>query len=196
MQIIWYGKTCFKIISSQISILTDPFSPSQAGFKNPRINSEIVIFSSSQNFKNKIETFPNTFSFSTPGEYEIKNIFIYGIPRFENNFLKTIYKIETENIKLCFLGEISKTLKDEEIEKIGEVDILLFPISLKENLGLINKIEPGIAIPSCWKEKKELNYLIKEFGLKQEMDLDKLKIKKKDILEDKTRFVILTPYRH
>jgi L-ascorbate metabolism protein UlaG (beta-lactamase superfamily) len=191
MQIVWYGKTCFKIIFQEADILTDPFSPKKDGFKNPKITSSIVIFSEKPE---KIEeSSEKNFFILNPGEYEIKDIFIFGFPHFEKEILKTIYKIEAEEIKICFLGEISKNLTDEEIEKLGEVDILIFPVSFKDNLELINKIEPSIIIPSCWQKEKDLNLLFKEFGFKKE-PLEKFKIKKKEIKKEKVEFVPLKIY--
>lgn len=192
MQIIWYGGSCFKITSSETIILTDPFSPQKSGFKNPKISSPgIIIFSSEEE---KIKTPSENFLIFTPGEYEIKNVFIKGIPHFEKKKLKIIYQIEIEELKICFLGKISERLTDEELEKLDEINILLLPVLNKETAKIINEIEPNIIIPSCWKDEKELDPFLKETGFKKGGFLDKFKINKKDILKEKIEFFILKPH--
>lgn len=196
MQIIWYGAHCFKLISPEVTILTDPFSPAKLGFKNPRITSEIVIFSSSQQEEKKISS--ETFILSTPGEVGIKDVFIYGLPHFEGKNLKTIFKLNIEDLKICFLGEIAEALADEEVEKLGEVDILILPISkntlsFKKALEIVKEIEPTLIIPQYGKDKNEISEFVKELGKKNLEEIDKLKIKKKDLVDDKTEIIILKP---
>lgn len=198
MQIIWYGGSCFKITSQEVSLLTNPFSPQKMGFKNPRITSEIIIFSSFPEELKNNKRISESFIISGPGEYEIKDIFIQGIPHLERKILKTIYKLEIENIKICFLGEIIKALDNEELEKLGEIDLILLPISEKrieflKIQELISEIQPSLIIPSDWRDEKELANFSKEIGFKREEFLEKLKIKKKDLSQEKTEFVVLKP---
>jgi len=197
MQIIWYGQNCFKIISPEVTILTDPFSPQKVGLKNPKIGNEgIIIFSS---VEEKKITPPNNFVVFTPGEYEIKNVLIYGLPHFEGKELKTIYQLDIEEIKVCFLGEISQKPKDEELEKLGKINILILPVSGKKTISpqeaaeVVNEIQPNLIIPSGWQDEKELLPFIKKTGIKKEAIVDKLKIKKKDFSDEKIRFFILRP---
>lgn len=197
MQIIWYGQSCFKIISSEMIILTNPFSPEVAGFKNPKISSSgIIIFSS---LEEKKKTPADNFLIFTPGEYEVKNIFIRGISHFGGKNLRTIYQLNLEGLKVCFLGALSEKLNNEELEKLGETNILLLPVSdkktinFKEAAEIVNEVQPNLIIPSCWKDEKELLPFIKETGVKKESVLDKLKIKKKDLSDEKIEFFILKP---
>ncbi|MCX7779200.1 MAG: MBL fold metallo-hydrolase [Patescibacteria group bacterium] len=203
MQIIWYGESCFKIITNELSILTDPFSPAAQGLKNPRLTSEIVVFSNPATLKKKEEEKNNFFLISMPGEYEIKNIFIFSLPHQENNLLKLIYKIETEEIKICFWGEISKEPASEELEKLGEVDVLLISfapsLSLKEIVKTIKEIQPKIVIPHSLKIKenkidlKIIEKFTQEMGWRKFEKTAKLKIRKKDLSLGKTGLIILEP---
>lgn len=203
MQIIWYCKSCFKIISNETSILTDPLSPATQGFKNPRLTSEIVLFSNPSVLKKKEEGRNNFFLLSTPGEYEIKNIFVFGLPHFENNVLKIIYKIEIEGIKICFLGEIFERPISEELEKLGEIDILFIPftgpLSLKEIAKTIKEVQPKIIIPHSLEIKKDklnlkiIDKFVKEMGWQKFERMTKLKIRKKDFSLGKTHLVFLEP---
>lgn len=193
MQISWYGKNCFKLVDQEVSVLTDPLSPSSVGLKNPRITSDIVIFSSLEDEK-KISS--EAFVFSSPGEAEIKNVFIHGVAHFEGKNLRPIFKIALEDLRICFLGEISNELSEEELDRLGEVDVLVCPFSekilnSKKAKKIIEQIEPCLVIPSCWENRNALVTFIKEVGLKEKEETDRLKIKKKELSLEKTELVIL-----
>jgi len=201
MQIIWYGESCFKIISGEISLLTDPFSPEKRGFKNPRFLADLFLFSSFQELDRRKERVNNFFSFFTPGEYEIKNIFIQGIPHQEKGVLKTIYLIELENIKICFLSKISKFPSQEHLKKISKSEIILIPFNFisKEGVGFIKGVQPKLVVPFdlfLTKEEKipkVLEKFAQEIGSSKVEILEKLKIKKRDLSWEKSKLVILKP---
>jgi L-ascorbate metabolism protein UlaG (beta-lactamase superfamily) len=193
MQITWYGKNCFKMVDQEVSVLTDPFSPSLAGFKNPRLVSDITVLTSPEDAK-KIS--PDIFVFSTPGEVEIKNIFLQGVTHFEGKALKPIFKITIDELKVCLLGEIDSELSEEELDRLGEIDILIIPfsekiLSSKKVKKIIEEIEPSLVIPSCWENRNALTVLIKEVGLKEKEETDKIKVKKKELSADKTELIVL-----
>ena len=95
-----------------------------------------------------------------------------GEPLGEN----TIYTIETEDLKLCHLGDLGqKELTADQLEKIGEVDILMIPvggiytISSKEAPKIMAQIEPKIIIPMHYQVPKLKIHPVKsrEAGAKQ-----------------------------
>ena len=139
MQIIWHGQSCFQIISSRgknnhVNIVIDPFSE-DIGLKVPKLEADIVLITHNHHDHNNVKAVGgNPFLVSGPGEYEIKEVFIQGIPAFHDSSLgkergtNTIYTIEAEELKLCHLGDlVQKELTPEQIDKIGQVDILMIP---------------------------------------------------------------------
>lgn len=132
---------------------------------------------------------------ATPGEYEISGVIVKGIPLQEEssaNKLRTIYLVNIDGVRLCFLGSLTKELKDESLEKLEEVDILFLPVgapfvSEKQALALIKQIEPKIVIPTLAKNVKSL---AEELGGRPEPE-EKLTIKSKDLGEEGTRLVWL-----
>lgn len=72
------------------------------------------------------------FVITTPGEYEIKNIFIEVINQ-------AVFLAHLEDIKLCYLNK--NKLTDKELEAIGTVDVLL-----TDNQDLASEIEPRLVI--------------------------------------------------
>lgn len=223
MQIIWHGQSCFQIASSQgknsqVNIIIDPFDET-IGLRVPKLEADVLLITHSHHDHNNVKAvFPSTGSeqgpvlVSGPGEYEVKEIFIQGIPSFHDSSLgkergqNTIYTIEAEGIRLCHLGDFGqKELTSEQIEKIGEVNILMVPIggiytiSAKEATRIMSQIEPSIIIPMHYQIPKlklkldELDKFLKIMGIKKIESLAKLSIKKKDISPEEAKIIILKP---
>lgn len=217
MNISWKGQSCFQIIASpkkngQVNIVIDPFSE-ETGLKLPKMEADILLVTHGHEDHNNAKAVSGSpFLISGPGEYEIKDVFIQGIPAFHDNEQgkergeTTIYAIETEDIRLCHLGDLGQAeLTSEQLEKIGSVDILMAPvggvytIDGKEAVKIISQIEPKITIPMHYhlpklKYKIEgLDKFLKQLGLKSVQPESKLSIKKKDLSEEEAKIVVLTP---
>ena len=243
MQIIWHGQSFFQIIASrgknsQINIVIDPFSQ-EIGLKLPKLEADILLIThchpDHDNLK-AVSGSPSTnsgqapFLISGPGEYEIKEVFIQGIPAFHDNSQGrergpvTIYALELEGLHLCHLGDFGqKELSSEQLEKIGQVDILMIPvggvytIDGKEAIKIMSQLEPKIIIPMHYslpklktelpkeaKVKKRtefsspvkldgLDKFLKAVGLKTIEPIPKLTIKKKDLSEEEAKIIVLKP---
>jgi L-ascorbate metabolism protein UlaG (beta-lactamase superfamily) len=97
-------------------------------------------------------------------------------------------------------------MKQDDVESLGEIDILILPVgsnsvmTAREAVKAVNEIEPKIVIPSHYQMPglampyDELKTFVKEMGGKSET-MDKLLIKKKDLLEDQVKLIILEPLR-
>ena len=218
MQIIWKGQSCFQIITSQgkdsqVSLIIDPFGP-DCGLKVPNLSGDILLVTHNYPSHNNIKALlqqGQPFLIDGLGEYEIKGVYIQGIPAFhDKNFGKekggmTIYTIESENMRVCHMGDFGqKELFPEQLEDIGEIDILLIPIGGNETIGseeaqkIISQIEPKIVIPMHYllpKLKAKLNGLdkfLKAMGEKNHESLPKLIIKSKDLTTDEeTKTIVL-----
>ena len=222
MNIIWYGQSCFEIITApnkngQVSIVIDPFSE-EIGLRLPKLEADILLITHRHSDHDNIKAISTPKSASLPflicgpGEYDIKNVIIQGISSFHDNSQgkergeNTIYTIEIEDLKICHLGDLGqKELTEEQLEKIGEVDILMIPvggvytISAKEAPKIMSQIEPKITIPMHYalpKLKIKLDLLdkfLKTFGIKNLEPLKKLSIKKKNISPEEAKIVVLRP---
>ena len=217
MQIIWQGQSFFQILirkgkESVIRIAIDPFDE-QIGLKPPTCEADIVLVTHSHYDHNNIKAIKgNPFLISGPGEYEIKGVFIQGISSFHDNVQgkergeNTIYTLESEEIKICHLGDLGqKELTDEQLEKIGEVDILMIPvggvytISAKEAAKIISQIEPKIVMPMHYhipklKIKLEgLDKFLKMMGVKTPEISKKLSVSQKNLPSEGMKIIILKP---
>ncbi len=159
MEITWYGFACFRLRSSQATLVTDPFARNM-GYPLPRIRAGIVTVShghSDHNYVQAIRGEPKVVEGS--GEYEIKGVFITGIASYHDAHRgaqrgpNTIYLIEMEGMRICHLGDLGHMPEEDTLEALGDADILLIPVGggptidgaqAAELVGLLN---PKIVIP-------------------------------------------------
>lgn len=212
MFIDWYGQSFFEIgIKSKekekIILVIDPFDKS-LGLRVPKIESDILLLTNpSQKIEDIKEKIGQPFLINQPGEYELKGVFVKGVASFSGEeVLNIIYKIEGEKIKVCHLGALSqKELTSEQLEEIGEVDILIIPVggglvlSSKTAAEVISQIEPRLVIPMFYKIPKiklnleGLDKFLKVMGTQKIEPQKKLKISKKDLPKEETEIIVLTP---
>jgi len=248
MQIIWRGQSCFQIIvarnkGEQTSIVIDPFSET-IGLRVPKLEADIVLVTHDHPDHNNVKAVSGSpFLISGPGEYEIRGVFIQGISSWHDEKEgkergeNTIYAIEAEDLKLCHLGDLGqKELTDEQLERIGDIDILMIPvggvytISAKEALKIMSQIEPKITIPMHYQipysgrrpdgpyrlklkipkpagqagipvakggdlgiKLDGVDKFLKALGIKSIEPQEKLSIKKKDVLPEEAKIVVLKP---
>jgi len=213
MTIFWHGQSCFQIFArreknNQVSIVIDPFDET-LGLRVPSLSADILLVSHGHHDHNNLKAVSgltsasSPFLISGPGEYEVKEVYIRGIPSLGEN---TIYTIEAEDLKLCHLGDLGqKELTADQLEKIGEVDILMIPvggvytISSKEAPKIMAQIEPKIIIPMNYQVPKlkvkldGLDKFLNIMGIKSIESLNKLSIKKKDLSEEEIKIIVLKP---
>ncbi len=213
MNICWYGQSCFKFQSKDLVLVTDPFDKS-IGLRPPFGAANIVTISHNHKDHNNFGVLKeNPFIVDSAGEFEIQKILIKGIDSFHDNEKgkergeNIIYKIEMEEIRICHLGDFGQeNFADGQLEKIGQVDILLIPIGgvttidWKTANAIINQIEPRIVIPMHYKIKgltgepaklDTCEKFCKERGISESDVVDKFSIKKKDLPRDETKVVVM-----
>lgn len=217
MKIVWHGQSLFELIAKskqndEIKIVIDPFDES-LGLKVPKLEASILLVSHDHHDHSNVKAVSgNPFLIESPGEYEVKGIYIKGIPAFHDNSLGkergrvTIFTIEIEELKICHLSDFGQAeLTEQQLEEIGEANVLMIPvggvytIGPKEASRIINQIEPQIIIPMHYRIPKlkykleELDKFLKVMGIKNQEYLNKLSIKKRDISEEKAKVIALKP---
>jgi len=208
MNISWHGLSCFEISTSQnknhqVNIVIDPFDEN-LGLRLPKLEADILLITDLNQKNNTKAVTGDPFIINGPGEYEIKDVYIEGAPVLDEKNLTTIYTIEAEDLRICHLGNFKKSeLSPDQVDKLGEIDILMVPIggsiSAKEAIKIMSQIEPHITIPMQYhlpKLKVKLDGLdkfLKALGIKKIETLPKLSIKKKNILPDEAKIIALEP---
>jgi len=210
MNISWYGHRCVRIEAKEGAILVDPFDSKEIGMRGPTIKDDLVLVSEFAPGKAVTERInDDAFVVSGPGEYECKGIAVRGIQSWADSQqgrelgLSTIYRIVAEELCVCHLGATGQDkLTDEQLEAIGDPDILIIPVGGQSALDakaaaeIATQIEPKIiipvqfALPGAAYEADKLEKFVKEIGLPVEK-IDKLRITKKLLPVDQTRLVVL-----
>lgn len=214
MIIKWYGQSCFQIMANSskngtTTIVIDPYNES-IGLKLPRkLEADVALVTHNHEDHNNLKKIANDpFIIDGPGEYDVKDTFVQGIPSFHNEKKEknTIYSILAEGIRICHLGDLGqKELTSEEVDAIGDVDILLIPvggvftIDGKEAVKIMSQIEPKIIIPMHYKipglkiKLDSLDGFLKTLGIKKLEKLPKLNIKQKDLPKEEVKIIELEP---
>lgn len=213
MQITWLGQSCFKIQAEKSNVIIDPYD-NKIGLKVPRLSGDIVLTTHDHHDHNNVSIVHGSegnkpFIISGPGEYEVKDIFVYGIPSFHDDKegadrgQNTIYRIEAEGMSLVHLGDLGHTLSNGTLEQLKSVDILMIPVGGKYTIDaktashVISQIEPRIVIPMHYKIKglkldiDSIDKFCKEIGVCSTDKLSKLKIAKKDLPIDEMKVFVL-----
>jgi len=204
MYISWHGQNCFKIQSEKNTLIIDPFDPKETGLKLNAPKADIVALTDPSSDTKEVKPITEEiFRIDSPGEYEVKGIFVYAIGLKDKNNL--IYHIESEQVSIGHLGNLNRALSEQELEQLNGIDILLLPtggnsvLDAKKATDLISQIEPRIVIPMHYalpglKEKLDsVDNFCKEIGSCEKGKLDKLKITKKDLPVEETKYYILNP---
>lgn len=200
MQISWLGYSAFRLQENGITILTNPYDQA-SNFRIHKQAADIVI--SSQGRKTKGHEAAEAVSgkpmvIASPGEYEIKGVFIYGLPQGD----QTIYLLTVDGISVAFLGTVKlKELSQAQLEVMEGADVLIIPVgggvvtSAKDAAHIINQIEPRIVIPAHYKMTgskglDSVDAFLKEYSAPHET-IEKLKLHKKDLAHEDTKVVVL-----
>lgn len=215
MNIQYYGHSCFKITTKpagrgqqDVTLFIDPFDKS-IGLRPPQGSADLVLSTHAHHDHNNIEAIKGEpYVVDIPGEYSVKGINIVGIPSFHDakqgaeRGLNTIFVFESEDMRICHMGDIGSDLTEKQLEDINGVDILMIPIGGKYTIDgkkavdIIKKIEPKIAIPMHYKipgstvDVDDERKFCSEIGNCPKIKVSKLNVKKKDI-EGKSMEVVL-----
>ena len=211
MVITWLGQACFKLQSGDLTIVVDPYSK-DIGLTPPRFRAELVLVTHEHYDHSNAESLTGEpFVIKGPGEYEVRGVYVQGIHTFHDQVqgkergLNTVYNIEVEDIRVVHLGDFGeKEMRDETLEKLGSVDILMIPVGGKYTIDaetaakIVKQIEPKIVIPMHYKipglkiALGGVEEFLKEIGAGKAETQERLTVKKKDFdEEDKTKVIVL-----
>ncbi|NPA92032.1 MAG: MBL fold metallo-hydrolase [Chloroflexi bacterium] len=211
MELTWYGLATFRISDRRLKVVTDPYGP-EVGLSLPRLRADVVTVSHDRPGHNYVKAVKGYRKLlDGPGEYEVGGVFITGIRTWhragKNGEPNTIFLFEFGDITVCHLGDLGYVPKQEEIEQLGEVSILLVPIGGHETLNgaeaaeVVSLIEPAFVIPMHYAlpglvfDLDPLDKFLREMGVSEPRELPTLKVNRKSELSEETEVILLQP-RH
>ena len=214
MVITHHGGQCFKVTFGDLTLVFDPISKG-ASMPAVRFGADIALVSRDHPHMNGIEEVTygdkKPFVITGPGEYERQGVIVqgflseskYGLDKGEEKAINTIYSVELEDMTLVHLGALSSTeLLKEARENIDEIDVLFVPVGGDGVLSpakaheLAVSLEPKIIVPMHWSgigQTKALELFLKETGNGNEK-VDKLTLKKKDLVGRDGSILVITPF--
>ncbi|MCL4389810.1 MAG: MBL fold metallo-hydrolase [Patescibacteria group bacterium] len=210
MEIYPLGHSSFKIKGKNTTIITDPYDPAMVGHKFPKTEADIMTVSHHHGDHDHVGDFAG-FIVDGPGEYEVGGVTIFGVATFHDDKngaergVNMVYNLVIDGVKVCHLGDLGHKLTDAQLEKIGNVDVLLIPvggfytIDAKTAAAVVAQLEPRIVIPMHYlpagkpvklDKLAPVTDFLKEMGAETVQPQSKL-VTSKDKLPETTTVVVL-----
>jgi L-ascorbate metabolism protein UlaG (beta-lactamase superfamily) len=193
MNITWHGHSCFRLTErGMATVVTDPYNHKKIGYTELNLSADIVTVSHDDPGHNHTKIIrkrkSNQHVLTGPGEYEIGEVFITGIPTNHGTKKKKprnlMYIFDYNGILVAHLGNLSRVPSQSDVKSIaGEVHVALVPVGGGDSLSaskaveVIRILEPSYAIPMYYQtdaSKIELDPLDK---FNKEMGLDNVEPK-------------------
>jgi len=209
MIITYDGVESVKISHGDFTIALNPISK-ESKFKLANFGSDVVLITANHPDLNGADTATRQgkepFVIKGPGEYEVRGVFVRGFPSKTVyggvERINTVYTFELDGIRVAYLGAISeKDLDSKAKEEMGDIDVIFVPIGGDEVLGVQDaykiavKREPKIIIPihfGAVGEKDALEKFLKEADATGTKSIDKLTLKRKDLIGKEKEVVVLS----
>ena len=208
MEINWLGHSCFRIKGKEAVVITDPCHPS-VGYSLNKLKADIVTVSHFHPGHSYVEAVDGAFKeIKSPGEYELKNIFITGIATFHDNDRgsergkNTAYLLEIDGITLCHLGDIGHPLSSKIEEGMGDIGVLFIPVggisTIDSSMAAetVRSLAPKFVIPMHYKtpalskDLESVDGFLRKMGIKEIAAKSKLSFNR-STLPTSTQVIIL-----
>ncbi|MGD0834451.1 MAG: MBL fold metallo-hydrolase [Candidatus Dormibacteria bacterium] len=148
MELTYFGLSHLRLRGRDVLVVVDPPPSTLPGLG--RLHADIVVRTEGMTVPAHLqprEGHPQ--EVAGPGEFEVRGVRIQGISAGST----TIMRIEVDDVRVACLGRLDRQLTEEEVDRLGRVDVLAVPVGGVDALGavpatkLINAIAPAIAVP-------------------------------------------------
>lgn len=210
MDINWYGFSCFRLRERRVTAICDPFSSKATGIQLPRLSADIVTISSSSPARvqgtGTIGGGPKILR--GPGDYEVKQVLVTGMPTSRNGTRSVAFFLDFAGLTVGHLGELGQVPASAGGEELGDIDVLLAPVSgphipdVSRIAEAISQLDPRIVVPMQYRHEglrseqseslEPVDRFLKELGISDPDVMDTLKLTKSSLPEE-TQVVLLRP---
>src|SRR2546427_3078703 len=198
MDMTWLGHACFRLRGREVTLLTDPPDP-KSGHAIPKTPAEVVTISHDHPGHSSLRSVGGEpVVLRSPGEYEVKECLVTGLASFhdeergKSRGKNTVFVIRLDGVVVCHLGDLGHAMDEAELEALGDIDVLLVPISGAEvNLtaakaaDVVHQFEPKVVVPMSFDSdgKKETPFrrFLSEMGVKDVQPLPKLSVTRSNL---------------
>ncbi|MEO6513179.1 MAG: MBL fold metallo-hydrolase [Candidatus Saccharimonadales bacterium] len=196
MDLQYFGANCILLSNRDVRVVIDDDLAAHGG-KTVVKPGDIALFTG-----DVPSSLPATkITIDRPGEYEVSNISITGIPVRAHmdevgKYSATMYKVEVGELSFLFTGHAYPELTEDQLETIGLVDVMIVPVGgngyTLDGVGalkLIKEVEPKLVIPTHYDDKglkfevpqQTLEQAIQSLGMEVKETTPKLKLKATDL---------------
>jgi L-ascorbate metabolism protein UlaG (beta-lactamase superfamily) len=202
MDMTWLGHACFRMRGREGIVLTDPPDP-KSGHAIPRTEAGLVTISHDHPGHASLKSVAGEpVVLRGPGEYEVHEVLVTGLGSYHDDDKgndrgrNTVFAIRLDDLVICHLGDLGHALPAADLEKLGDVDIALVPISGPDiNLSaaraaeIVHQLEPKVVVPMSFDPddmKKDTPYtrLLHELGVKELEPVSKLSVTRSTLPEN------------
>jgi L-ascorbate metabolism protein UlaG (beta-lactamase superfamily) len=193
MDLQFYGANCISLTYQGVRLLVDD-NLADLGGKAITKAGDVALFTGPHAAPD-VET---RLTIDSPGEFEVSAFSIYGIPvrahiDEEGKSNATMFRLEAGDVRVLVTGHIYPELSDDQLEKIGMIDVLVIPVGGNGYtldpagaLHLIKEIEPKMVIPTHYADnalqfpvpQQSLDDAIKALAMEPVQAPGKLKLKR------------------
>ncbi len=215
MEITWFGQSAFKIKTKTATIIIDPFKSDKIGLPWKSQSADIVLISHDHDDHNNVAGVDGGFVATGPGEYEVKEILMSGVPLFHDAVKgaergkNTAYTMEAEGITICHLGDVGHKLTGEQAEELSSADVVMVPVGGTYTVDgataaeIVSQLEPKIVIPMHYAipgvidnpNLSGLEDFFKALGKEVSESVPSLKVGEKIGLPEEMQIVVLQPQK-
>lgn len=205
MIITYHTGACVKVAAGDTTLVFGPVSKQSKEFKPTNFGADVAFVSLKHPDMNGIEEASRgdkePFYVFGPGEYEIKEVTVAGFETKsgydKGERLNTAYAIDFDGLHVLYLGALGEATLPPDLLEMDSPDVLIVPVGGDGVLDpdaahkLAIKLEAKIVIPILFDEKT-LKQFLKEAGAEGTKPVDKLTIKKKDVVDKENEVVVLS----
>ncbi len=208
MDMTWLGHACFRMRGREGVVLTDPPDP-KSGHAIPKTEASLVTMSHDHPGHASLRSVGGEpVVLRGPGEYEVHEVLVTGVGSFHDEDKgsargrNTVFAIRLDDLVICHLGDLGHALPAADLEKLGDVDIALVPISGPDtNLSaaraaeVVHQLEPKVVVPMSYdpeaqRKDSPFERLLHELGVKEVTPVPKLSVTRSS-LSDNVQVVAL-----
>jgi L-ascorbate metabolism protein UlaG (beta-lactamase superfamily) len=176
MEIEYRGANCVVIKSKKGVMVVDPTD----GVSVSEVKNKDAIILSTHDVDLPSDV---KFAINMPGEYEINDVTIMGIPMKRHTDPDgknaTAYRIELDGLRIAVVGHIEAPLSDDVLETFGVIDIAIVPVGgngytldARDAASVVRQLSPKVVIPTHYADKmikyevpqEPVELFIKEMG--------------------------------
>lgn len=203
MDLTWLGHACFRMRGREGVVLTDPPDP-KSGHAIPKTEAAIVTISHDHSGHASLKSVGGEpVVLRGPGEYEVKEVLVTGVGTYHDDAKgsargrNTVFAIRLDDLVVCHLGDLGHELPAGDLERLGDVDIVLVPISggdvnltAAKAAEVIHQLEPKVVVPMSFDpeetKKKDAPFerLLHELGVKELVPVPKLSVTRGSLPEN------------